>query len=1139
MKKIKLFLAAFAAMISLGVNAQTWTGNDVAEGSFYFYNIGTGKWLSTGNNWGTQASVLEAGGFCSTLELSDGKYAIKNTETRTNKKTAGPGYLGTNGFMDGESATYFTFTAASREDGVKAYYIQNETNNLAYTGTGTTVGFSTETGDNAQWVLVTKQNRLDAMAAATEANPVDATFLLKNPEFGRYKLNFDSWVWTFPGTQNKNNAGDNTNFCVESFHAAFDFCQTVADAPAGYYAVRGQAFYRQDGSDTENLPYFYVGDETVAFPALTGTENSMSLASTSFLAGNYQTEWSEKFACTDGLTVGAHLNTNTALWCIWDNIQIQYYGPVTDLSAYQKALANAVSAAQAVEGSVPAACYTAINAVVTEYNKEYSTADEYTTATSAINTAVSTYASTAIVANYNRYNTIKTAALAINPSLGVSSADAAAAAATTADEVTSAVNTVRYVFVSAIGEVEVPEDPGYIDVTAVMVDNASVSTNTDYWTAVENGSAKTSGSWGVCNYGECEFYNNNFKFYQTLGLNVGTWEFGVTGFHRAGNHSTYFYAGDDKILIPGVASSVVNSMAEAKTYFDAGNGQVSLKFIVEENSDIEIGIDNTDTETDKWTIFRNFTLKYYGAPDYSIYIEQWNEAVEDAEAAKMNYPNVTGDELTALNNAIEDAPDGSSKANYLAKIQALQTATNTFTAAAPSYDKYAAYRAETVALFGEELAAEAVPEEPTSAAEAATAVQNLNVAQYNKVTDEYTFSLNGLIGDFGSWTATATVAGEAATANYLTNEHWSGTTHAYYEQAAAGWGNANGWTIKYEKKCTLPAGNYVLKVAARSSAGTTSLVSCTATETEISLPNVGAASRGITDNGVASWDDSYTYANDNTGFGWQWRFLPFTLDEETEVTMTFNAEASTQYQWMSIADAELLSDASKGKDVAYDENENNTIENVAVANVTITREIILDYNSVVLPFSLTANQVAQAFGTGSAVYNYSETKISDTESEINFTAGDGSITANVPVLVKATAQSNEQYFEGVKIVAAESAEVEGSNFNYTGWYKPVSLSLGDYYYDSFYQSYYGGPQMSQGTGDIWANAFQAYFKDVNPEAGTKTVTVKIDGIATGIATIEKGKLNILEGAIYNAAGQRLSKLQKGVNIVNGKKYIVK
>ena len=40
--------------------------------------------------------------------------------------------------------------------------------------------------------------------------------------------------------------------------------------------------------------------------------------------------------------------------------------------------------------------------------------------------------------------------------------------------------------------------------------------------------------------------------------------------------------------------------------------------------------------------------------------------------------------------------------------------------------------------------------------------------------------------------------------------------------------------------------------------------------------------------------------------------------------------------------------------------------------------------------------------------------------------------------------------------------------------------------------------------------------------------------ATGIANVEK---TIENGAIYNVAGQRLQKMQKGINIVNGKKVL--
>ncbi len=45
--------------------------------------------------------------------------------------------------------------------------------------------------------------------------------------------------------------------------------------------------------------------------------------------------------------------------------------------------------------------------------------------------------------------------------------------------------------------------------------------------------------------------------------------------------------------------------------------------------------------------------------------------------------------------------------------------------------------------------------------------------------------------------------------------------------------------------------------------------------------------------------------------------------------------------------------------------------------------------------------------------------------------------------------------------------------------------------------------------------------------------------ATGISLMEDGRSKMEDGAIYNLAGQRISKMQKGINIVNGKKIAVK
>jgi hypothetical protein len=517
----------------------------------------------------------------------------------------------------------------------------------------------------------------------------------------------------------------------------------------------------------------------------------------------------------------------------------------------------------------------------------------------------------------------------------------------------------------------------------------------------------------------------------------------------------------------------------------------------------------------------------------------YETVLAEAIAARDNsdYANIAGEERTGLENAINATP--TTKEEYENATTALEDAILVFTAAKANYDNYAAYRAETVAAFGEELAATVA--DPTTAAEALTAIQNLNIAQYNKVADDYTFSCSGLIGDFGSWTGTATVAGQAAEPNYLNYEHWSGDIHAYYEQAGNGWGNAAGWTIQYQKTCTLPAGDYVIKVAARSSGGTTSLVSCSATDVTVTLPNLGSPGRGIATNGVASWSDSDTFVignNNDTdpavggqGLGWQWRFLPFTLTEQTEVTMTFYAEATTQYQWMSIADGELLSKTNLAEDVAYNEANTNVIEDKLIADVTMSRTIKAGFNTVVLPFTLTVNQVTTAFGTGTEVYNYSEDSDDATRATVNFNKGDGSINANTPVLVKATVASSSQTFEGVQIVAAEEAKVVGTNFDFVGTYAPIAIiPAGDYFI--------GNGALYKSTGATSMNAFRAYI--TANRSGARIAKFFIDGVEGETTAIEG--LEVVgadNGKIYNLNGQEVKATKKGLYIQNGKKVVVK
>ncbi len=70
--------------------------------------------------------------------------------------------------------------------------------------------------------------------------------------------------------------------------------------------------------------------------------------------------------------------------------------------------------------------------------------------------------------------------------------------------------------------------------------------------------------------------------------------------------------------------------------------------------------------------------------------------------------------------------------------------------------------------------------------------------------------------------------------------------------------------------------------------------------------------------------------------------------------------------------------------------------------------------------------------------------------------------------------------------------------------------------------------------------FKAYLpSNVLTVAGVKGFIFNFDDLPTGIGSIDNGKQTLENAPIYNLAGQRISKLQRGVNVVNGKKVLIK
>ena len=299
-------------------------------------NVASEKFWGAGNDWGTRATLVAHPEYVM-LDYNepDGTYRLESQVSNGGTK-----YYFNGDYMDSDAPVSLTLKKTEAPVGyeddaetkpVYGYTIANGDNYFGWDGTSTILGKNlTATDEKAIWLIMPLDEAKAGLVNATLDEPLDATLLIENHDFGRNNRNAGYWKME---ASNKNLCGgDNTNMCAESWHSNFTLSQTLADAPAGIYALTAQGFYGQDGTDNEHLPVFYANDATKTFPLKTGNEDNMSKASASFSAGLYTIE-PLVFELKEGetLTIGAKLEGNTSLWCIWDNFNLTYYGKNTTL----------------------------------------------------------------------------------------------------------------------------------------------------------------------------------------------------------------------------------------------------------------------------------------------------------------------------------------------------------------------------------------------------------------------------------------------------------------------------------------------------------------------------------------------------------------------------------------------------------------------------------------------------------------------------------------------------------------------------------------------------------------------------------------------------------------------------------------
>ncbi len=338
------------------VRAVDYLGNEHVSGVvsvtggnvFYLYNVGAQQWLTSGNAWGTHASLAPYGGIdVMTTETADGHYTI-DTQL-VNGDNHFMNILDNGPWMD-QTPGQWTFTEA----GGGAFLLTCNGKNLVYDGSSASLIGSDATDAGAQWLFMTRDDRMEQLRMATTERPVDASFLIVDNDFARYNDTRRAY-WQGGPVVGGHFDGTKGNQCAEKYNTTFDVFQTISGAPAGIYRLAVQGFYRNGGyaeaatkhnNGTERLDaVLYANNESVPLPSIFAEAGKLDVGvTTSGINGKFPNTMDDaalffledtlykttlEFTLEEGqdLRIGIRKSMATADdWTIFDNYRLDYLG---------------------------------------------------------------------------------------------------------------------------------------------------------------------------------------------------------------------------------------------------------------------------------------------------------------------------------------------------------------------------------------------------------------------------------------------------------------------------------------------------------------------------------------------------------------------------------------------------------------------------------------------------------------------------------------------------------------------------------------------------------------------------------------------------------------------------------------------
>ena len=213
--------------------------------------------------------------------------------------------------------------------------------------------------------------------------------------------------------------------------------------------------------------------------------------------------------------------------------------------------------------------------------------------------------------------------------------------------------------------------------------------------------------------------------------------------------------------------------------------------------------------------------------------------------------------------------------------------------------------------------------------------------------------------------------------------------------------------------------------------------------------------------------------------------------------------------------------------LVFDENNDNTGINETTYAIKLKRTLKADkWNTFCVPFNMDKSKL----GEGAEVKELSGATHNGDNYTMNFTDA-STIEAGKPYMVKVSSEINSiDLFDesGIAVNTTGTPSVT-DGVTFTGVYANGKAPQGSFIISN--NKFYNVDS------DVTLKAFRGYITVDGGSAGVKALDFTFDDDATGISLMEDGRSQMEDGAIYNLAGQRLSKTQKGINIVNGKKIL--